>query len=125
MSMAFTASNTANCVIAAKRAWKNGFCPAVVVSMIEFHSTTGSWAASATVQRSMPQAAAARRVRIFMIMTPLGRDAREEGRLALRPRLLPVMKLDRRERNFAFFWLMPLYSRLDPVRAVPERLSGR
>jgi hypothetical protein len=39
---AFTASKTASCVIAAKRACANGFCAAMVVSMIRFQSITTS-----------------------------------------------------------------------------------
>src|SRR5689334_4545256 len=42
--MALTASNTASWVIAAKRAWKNGFWLRTVFSMIAFHSMTGSGA---------------------------------------------------------------------------------
>jgi ubiquinol-cytochrome c reductase cytochrome b subunit len=40
-----------------------------------------------------------------------------EGTYVLLARVFAVLYL-------AFFWLMPLYSRLEPVRAVPERLSG-
>ena len=41
-AIAFTASNTASCVIAAVRACANGFCAALVATMIEFHSITAS-----------------------------------------------------------------------------------
>ena len=85
LSMAFTASNTANCVIAAKRAWTTGFCPAVVLTMIAFHSSTGSLADSAAVESSMPQAAAAIRVRVLITMTPEVGDV-QQSTLSRSPR---------------------------------------
>jgi hypothetical protein len=52
--MAFTASNTAVCVIAAKRAWANGFWPPIVVNIIAFQSkTTSAFAVAEVIQSTI------------------------------------------------------------------------
>src|SRR5262245_2136311 len=79
LSIAFTASNTANCVIAAKRAWTTGPSPPVVLTMIAFHSSTGSLDASAVVESSRPHTAAAIRVRVLITMTPYVNDVRNDS----------------------------------------------
>ena len=47
--IALTASNTAVWVIAAKRAWANGFWPPIVFNMIAFQSKTTSALAMAAL----------------------------------------------------------------------------
>src|SRR6478672_10007808 len=65
--MALTASNTANCVIAAKRAWLNGSA-LTVVSIIPFHSPTTSALLIAVPNNSVITATAFLSNRLFPML---------------------------------------------------------